>query len=274
MEYKPRKEQALILDRSYELIQGVPYQVSARWLFYRLLTEGYFKGKDDYRGHFLPLLAKARKSFYKDWRPDTLADDTRVSVIRGTGHDNEKAFLEAVARAECRLDKWNSQAYYMECWFEAKAMRSQFEYCTKYMTLRPFGGDPSIPYKFQIAKELEQADRIYAKPIKIIYFGDLDPKGLMIPESAVKDIREWCSTPFEFIRAGLTLEQAQRHSIPEQPDKPGVYQWEALDDQAAEEIIGNAMYAFVDMDLFTREEEKEKEITERFQNNVKKYLVG
>jgi hypothetical protein len=83
--YKPQAEQAIILDRAYELVESVPYKVTARWLFYRLLQESFFKDKDAYKEKFLPLLSKARKTFYKQGTPDTLADDTRVAVIRGGG---------------------------------------------------------------------------------------------------------------------------------------------------------------------------------------------
>ncbi|MDZ4241726.1 MAG: hypothetical protein U1D99_02775, partial [Candidatus Omnitrophota bacterium] len=88
------------------------------------------------------------------------------------------------------LDKWRLQNYYVELWFEAKAMRAQFEHYTDYITLRPFGGDPSIHFKWQIAGELAEADESYMKPIVILYFGDMDPKGFQIPISAVKDIVE------------------------------------------------------------------------------------
>lgn len=57
--YKPQLVQATLLDRAYELVESVPYKVTARWLFYRLLQESFFKHKDDYKGKFLPLLAKA-----------------------------------------------------------------------------------------------------------------------------------------------------------------------------------------------------------------------
>jgi ABC-type antimicrobial peptide transport system ATPase subunit len=56
--YKPRSEQETILDRALELVQGVPYQVSARWLFYALLQEGAYPDKESYKGKLLPLLAK------------------------------------------------------------------------------------------------------------------------------------------------------------------------------------------------------------------------
>jgi len=270
--YKPQAEQGIILDRAYDLIEGVPYRVTARWLFYRLLQESFFKDKDDYKGKFLPLLSKARKCFYRQWTPATLADDTRVAVVRGNGWTSELGFLKAVGKAVCTLDKWQMQDYYVELWFEAKAMRGQFEHYTEYITLRPFGGDASIFFKWQIAKKLEEKHEQYQKPIVILYFGDLDPKGLQIPESAVRDIRQWSEVDFEFIRCGLNPGDEITYNIPENPDKPGTYQWEAVNDEAAKELIESWTKKFISHGLFQSIESLEKSITNQFHDRWLEFI--
>ena len=98
--YTPQKQTAKILDRAFELVESVPYQVSARWLFYRLLQEGWYKTKQDYSNKFLKAVSTARHCFYHDWRPDTLADETRESIAGGTGWQDVKAWIEAVSEAE------------------------------------------------------------------------------------------------------------------------------------------------------------------------------
>ena len=270
--YRPREAQAAILDRAYYWVQSVPYQVSARWLFYMLLQEGTYRDKESYKTSFLPLIAKARKMFYRGWRPDTLADDSREPIIRGDGWFTERGWLESLGEAECSLDKWQYQDVYVELWFEAKAMKGQFEHYTKYVTLRPFGGDPSIPYKSQIAKELEQAHQKYDVPVVILYFGDFDPKGLTIPESALKDIRSWCSVPIEFHRAGLNLGDEKKYGIIENPEKPGCYQWEALQDKAAQELITTWVSTYVDYKQFVKAEKREREVTKRFRKNWQAFI--
>ncbi len=77
MGYKPSAEGKYILDRAWCWVQSVPYQPSARWVFYRLLQDGTYSKKGDYR-HLLGILSKARKGFYDQWNPGTLADDTRA----------------------------------------------------------------------------------------------------------------------------------------------------------------------------------------------------
>jgi hypothetical protein len=261
-DYTPQKRTAVILDRAYELVKSVPYQVSARWLFYRLLQEGYYKTKDDYSNKFLKAVSAARKSFYEDWRPDTLADETRESIPGGGGFSSGKAWLEAVSEIECNLDKWFAQDFYVECWYEARAMTDQFRHYVKYVTLRPMGGQPSIPYKWQAAKDLERAAKKYRKPIVILYFGDLDPAGATISETVENDVRQWCNASFDFFHCGLNEEQVRRYDVPQNIEHPGAYQWEAITDHAAQEIITGNLAKFMRHDAIKAVIERENKITQ------------
>jgi hypothetical protein len=260
--YKPQAETKAILDRAWELVNSVPYQVSARWLFYGLLQEGYYTSKGDYKNKFMKAISNARHANYGDWRPDTLADDTREAVYRGHGHRTPNKWIIALAEdIECHLSVWHEQAHYIELWFEARAMAQQFEYYTQHITLRPMGGEPSIPYKFDTAKFLESAYRTYQKPITVLYFGDLDKKGLAIAQTVRKDVQKWCSINFDFVHCGLNLEQVQRYNVPQNFEKPGTYQWEALSDTAAREIIESNVSQFVRHDAFSKVMEQQDAAT-------------
>ena len=261
--YKPQRRNAAILDRAFELVNSVPYRVSARWVFYRLLQEGFYSKKDDYKNQLLPALSDARHAFYKDWRPDTLADDTRAAVVRGNGFRDEKAWLKALAaQVACNLDYWLKQPHYAECWYEARAMTDQFQYYTEHLTLRPMGGQPSIPYKWQIAKDLEQAAERYKVPIVVLYFGDLDQAGGIISDTVETDVRAWCAVDFTLIRAGLTVEQVAQYNVPENIEKPGEYQWEALSDEGARAIITQHVNRLVSHDYFSETAKREDAITD------------
>lgn len=261
--YTPRGDTAAILDRALDLVQSVPYQVSARWLFYRLLQEGFYTQKGDYANKFLKAVSSARHSFYGGWRPDTLADETRESIVRGNGFDDPQEWLEALAdRLTCNLDKRLNQDYYIEIWFEARAMIQQFQHYSQHVTLRPMGGQPSIPFKWQTAKDLEAAASRYGNPITILYFGDLDPAGLTIADTVRADVAKWCSVSFEFIRAGLNDGDPERYGIPENPEHPGAYQWEALSDESARQIITQAVAPYLRHDAIQVVEAKEQAATD------------
>lgn len=237
--YRPSPRIGEILGWCLKRVEAVPYRVTARWLFYRLVQERGFQ-KGQYK-RFLKWISRARKAFYNGWAPDTLADDTRQAHMRGYGYDSPEAWMENFKNERYVLDKYAVQRSICEVWFEAEAMYSQFNHYMEsyHITLRPFKGDASIDYKWRIAKTLEGLAG-YGKPIIILYFGDLDPKGLEIPNNALKDIHVWCSTPFQFIRCGINKEHIAEFNLVENPEKPGTYQWEALSEaQAQKLILGN-----------------------------------
>lgn len=266
--YKPRPEQAAILDRAWQHVQGVPYAVTARWVFYRLLEEVYGGRKEAYKTQFLPLMSRARKAFYGPWRPDSLVDESRVFYLGGDGHSSEVAWRKAVREnLTCNLDHWASQPAYMELWFEAKAMRAQFEFYAPGFTLRPFGGDPSISYKWEAAAAIRRASQRYAVPVHIYYFGDRDDKGESIALAALQNIQEWAGVPFSFERVGLTVEQATDFGLSSSIDKPDAYQWEALDDDQARELI-KPVTEQVDTAAWAKVDDEEEKATMRLREQL------
>lgn len=263
--YNPRAEVAAYLAEALKFVKSVPYDVSTRWDFYQMVQ---FAGlvKRDY-ARFKKWTAHARKSFYDGWAPDTLVDDTREIEQHGVGFDNANDWVEKMRDEKPYFDKNRGQEVIVQAWFEAQAMIGQFQhYCKSYhVSLVPFRGDPSIYFKWTIAKHLENIASWYpGKPILIKYFGDLDPKGLTIPDSALKDIWAWCKVPFEFERVGLKKEHVKRWNLPDNPEKPGQYQWEALPDEGARELIVGALAPLIDTDKIKRAEKREDRVHKRW----------
>ena len=268
-DYNPHKKSLQILERGWEHITGVSYKVSTRWLFYRLLQDGLYKSKEDYRNQFIPLFAEARRNFFNGWRPDTLSDDTREMILRAKGYRNVEEWAKAYSGGfTCELDHWYGQSHFVIVMYEAKAMTAQFEHYARAVDLVPFGGNPSIPYKWEIAKHIESMSAKYEIPVVILYFGDLDKAGMMIPEAAIRDIREWCDVDFDFIRAGLNPGDEIRFGMPENFEKPGTYQWEALDDNAAKDLITGAISKYMDSGALEGLREQEREAEDAFEEYV------
>ena len=229
------EENRKILDYAMGKIKSVPYPVTARWTFYQLVQAGLVEKKKG--ATFGYLTRRARKEFFSGWYPGLLIDSVRESHFKG----------EKGAYFSYFEDSIREQEYYVQLWFEAEAMHGQFEYYTKdyRVSLVPFRGDCSIPMKWELAKKLENTATKYSLPIQILYFGDYDKKGLQIFQSALKDIRRWCKADFNVERIGLTLEQAQTLNIPDNPNNPGSYQWEALNDAKAGALIVEAVEKYV-----------------------------
>jgi len=276
-------------------LQSVPYDTTARWVFYRLLQDGTYSEKKGYK-QLLSLTSKARKRFYGEWRPWTLVDDTRAPVLiqrrgyyglhfRGHGFKDEKSWLKTIAEEiNCPLNRWVTQNIYAEVHFEAHAMQGQFlHYANENLPLLAFGGDFTIAPKWQTAERLAKRYEELGKPIHIYYFGDYDRKGLTIPQSAWRDIRAWAggllinqgvkpeklNEILNIHRIGINLEQVEELKLPENPERPGTYQWEALDDEQAQQLIEQAN-ELLDLDAFDEVEHQEQEIAEKLKRELEK----
>ena len=269
-------KQAEILDRAFDLVQSVPYRVSLRWLFYRLYQDGLYTSKEDYKSKFGPLLSRARHTLYKGWRPDTVEDETREAVVMTGGYSGAEAAFDGLgprlfAAARVDIDHFYRQRKYIELWFEARAMAGQFQHYTRDIDLVPMAGQASIPFKWNLAKRLEAAAGRYGLPIVLLYFGDEDLAGHVIGETIRLDVARWCAVPFEFERCGLSIEQAKKYNVPESIEKKG-YQWEALDDAAAEEIITTAVEKYIDVDLIDEADEEAEAASDKCAEAVERVL--
>lgn len=286
MTYTPAARNKVIIDMAKGYVDSVPYQVTARWVFYRLLQEGLYSEKAGYK-HLLGLLSKARKEFYNGWHPATLADDSRAAVVRGGGYTNPAEWLRALQeRSHCAIDRWQKQPVYTECWFEASAMSAQFDhYADGNISLLAFHGDISIPEKWKAAERLARRYILHQKPIKIFYYGDYDPKGMEIPYSAWRDIYVWtlglikgeynCSDALvararddiDFERIGLNPGHEVEYDIPENPERPGTFQWEALRDEQARVFIERAN-GILDYEALWEVDAEEERATAQFRTHL------
>ena len=277
-DYNPRSESRTILDRAMEHIQSVNYRVSLRWVFYRLLQDGIYKTKEDYRP-WKELCADARRRFFGEWRPWTLMDETRRIIQRGGGFADVRHFkkygAEFIAnQVTIEFNHFYQQKELIFVGFEARAMIEQFEFYSHGIDLFPFGGDPSIPFKWDISKHITTESGRYELPNKevlVLYFGDRDDKGEEIFKGAEAIIREWCKTPIRFEWCGLIKDQVAQYHIPENPEKPGQYQWEALSDPQAKEIIEGALRSRLDLDLIKRCNQLGDKFTKKWRTKIKRF---
>lgn len=270
------REQA-ILDAGWAHVQSVPYKVSMRWLFYRLLQDGYYKSKRDYKDNAVKLFARARHTGQGEWRPDTLEDEGREYIIRSGGcRDREEAIglmrQNVMDSAGVVYDHFVNQKNYVEVWYEAAAMTAQFEHYTQGVDLVPMAGSASIPFKWKIAKRLEAAAARYGKPIRVVYFGDDDPAGHMILGVVEKDVRRWCDIDFSVTWCGLTAEQAALYNVPESVEGKG-FQWEALDDAAAGEIIISSVSRYIDLSIVNEAVDQSIAFSDEWQDKLEAALA-
>jgi len=258
----PDTDSQIILDAARKHIESVPYKVSVRWVFYRLYGEGHYKEKDDY-GNFSTLCSRARRVYLDDWwHPGTLKDDTRGVIQNLYGYPNSKQAIERIPDdIDLTVNHFFKQDYYVELWYEARAMSSQFLYYTHKIDLVPMGGMSSVSFNWVLAQRIEEAYERYGKKVHILYFGDEDLSGHRIKTNTEEDMHSWCNSPFEFHWCGLTKAQAEKYKVPHSVKNKG-YQWEGLSDKAAKEIIRFWLDRYIDEAIIAKME-KEQNIQEQ-----------
>lgn len=264
-----------ILNAALEHVQSVPYDVSLRWVFYRLYQDGYYSTKKGYNA-FEYLCSRARHTGWGGWQPDTLADETREIIKRTYGYPNMEEALESLPTllgrsVNLELNHFYQQNHYIELWYEARAMTGQFKHYTTAIDLVPLGGMSSIPYKWNMAKRLEDIKERYGIPIIILYFGDEDLAGHAIKADVEEDVFNWSDSEFEIKWCGLTEKQAEKYGVPHSVEKEG-YQWEALADEAAKEIIEASVYEYVNREIIRVAKEETEEEEDRWSEIVQRAI--
>lgn len=280
-EYKPRKKNAELFTWLLERVVEVPYEVSVRWCFYRLVQERGLT-KQDYE-NFIAVFSRIRKNFWNGWTPYSVIDESRSVNMDGDGHADFISWIADMKAYRPTYEKYSKQDEIVMICYEAEAMSKQFEYYAApfYVPMAAFKGDPSIFQKWEIARNLAELYMKYGKPVRILYFGDYEPlkktgsrgKGLTIPINAIEDIEEWfiecClargvnpyenfERPLVLERVGLNREHIERWHLPENPLKPGEYQWEALSDEQARALILTALNNHLDRAAINAVEQQEE----------------
>lgn len=249
MSYQPTNETARILDAAMASVQAVPYQVSARRVFYQLLQDGVLTGKSSYK-NFLKQTSVARKRFYNGWAPTTFIDGGREVIESANITDRSKLIETIPYHVNLVGDIYAESDSVPFLLFEAATSDQQFGHFAPWVDRASLRGDPSVPHKWNIAKRIEGLMEQYDKPVNILYFGDHDPKGLEIPDNAYRDIQAWMDGhhALEMEWCGLTIAQAERYGIPPKPEALEVFEWEALPHDAAGELITNHLSWVCDLE--------------------------
>jgi hypothetical protein len=86
----------------------------------------------------------------------------------------------------------------------------------------------------------------------IVYVGDLDDHGETIEDRLADDLAAFVEDlggePPRFVVAAITVTQAESHGLPQNPEKPGQWQAEALPPDVLAQVVRQAVEAEVDAD--------------------------
>lgn len=273
-EWSPRvetMERILKMDRilgEYRDESGnIRQRVSVRQLYYRLVAAGQIANADEEYRKVQTLLTDARYAGLIDW--DAIEDRNRDPIKAREWASGRVALDDAAA--EFRLDRWESQPFYLEVWVEKAALAGvlspiAMDYHVTLMVNRGYGSASSMK---------ESADRIRARsrPSKsqpyghrpvVIYIGDHDPSGEdMVRDIGARLLEFGCPPHLDVRKLALTWEQVQEHNPPPNPvkvkdsraqayiDKYGEHSWEvdALPPATLDLITRQCVSSYIDKDV-------------------------
>jgi hypothetical protein len=238
--------------------------VTVRQLYYRLVAGG-----------IIPNNLRAYKNLVAaltQWRrerkvPLSAFEDRTRGMNRldvGWRSDDPGSWLaawlkRAVEQSESyRLARWYGQPERVIVAVEKQALEGPFTTVCEELAvdLAVCRGYPSLSFLHEVAGALSVGDHERDGRLNVIvYFGDLDPSGLNIPETVERDLSGMFGQQFEFVRVALTQEQVEQYSLIPAPVKltdsraegfvaehgHEVYELDALEPGVLQDLIRSAV---------------------------------
>lgn len=264
-----RPETVKMLNAAMGYINSQGYEVSLRRVCYHLIGIGILASKAEYR-KLKDATAKARKEYWEGWAPDTLYDSTR-RISKSATPMGRIAILRSIPFwAEFVPDLYADAEEVPFILFESEGSEPQFKFLAPWCDRAAFKGDSSIPHKWNIAKQCEELSARYdGKSVHILYFGDYDPKGMEIPENAMRDIRDWAYCDLNYTRVGINADHVS--GLAGKGD--GTYEWESMDTEDARTILHAAMDEFMDVEAIEAKIANAEDDSTSFQEEIKDALA-
>ena len=254
--------------------------VTVRQLYYRLVAGGVIPNNIRSYKNLGAALTTWRRS--GDLSISEFADRTRGMLNSDIGwrSDMPKSWLkstmqEALWTAEhYELAKWYGQKYKVTVFVEKQALEGPFqEVCESLeVDLAVCRGYPSLSFLREASERIVDDDNDGRENV-ILYFGDLDPSGLNIPETIERDLEDLFELEFVFKRIALTHDQVREMALIPAPVKTTdsrssrfieengelVYELDAIEPTKLKSIIRASVLKYFDFDIERDKIEREKE---------------
>lgn len=210
VEYKYKQDELDLIKRINAVLTR---PLSPRWIYY-----GIFDIPDAEKQKLLSIvLGKARKDSRQLIKRDMVTDDTR----KPTTWKSDSDLWTFLTELYYMRDYWQNQPIYHEVWMEDQASlesvkRSPKRILQKYrMNARYCKGFNSIGAMWQAYNGDDYLDgfKDIEKPIRILYYGDLNPSGWAIPEIIIRQFKEM-GLDIELKRMALNPDQLDKYNIP------------------------------------------------------------
>ena len=202
------------------LLEDHPQTV--RHVFYRMtdprLPEPVEKTEHGYRQVVARLVALRRAG---DVPYEWIADSTRSGVHVSTWANPGEVVQNAAE--SYRTNPWDAAGVYVEVWCESRSIAGVLagDCNGRAVSLYPAGGFTSLTLPYEAARRITGMVGMDV-PIRVLYVGDYDPAGLLIPDSIESELHGHLpGRSISFDRLAITEAQIGTHGLPTKPRKAG-----------------------------------------------------
>jgi hypothetical protein len=191
-------------------------KITIRHLFYRLVSESLLnKTQRDYK-NLIKYLMKWRRGGKLPWA--AFADNTRWYYGNVGYISIESALINT--RDTYRRNLWSTQDAFVEIWTEKDAIASillqeSYSFGVQVFPVRGFSSGTAL-YN---AADHFKAQQAAGKEVYIYYFGDHDPSGVEIDNSAMRNLKNDHGVDVNFQRLAVTPEHIKTYNLPTRPTK-------------------------------------------------------
>lgn len=272
IEKRMGSDRLAVVDQANEILdeyaeQG--YDLTLRQLYYQFVARGLLPNNIQSYKRLGDIINDARLCGLIDWA--RIEDRTR-NLVRQSSWTSIEGMIESAADSY-HIDRWSTQPYRVEVWFEKEALSGIFErVCTEldvpYFACR---GYVSQSEAWRAAMRLTKYRRDNQSTV-ILHFGDHDPSGV----DMTRDIGARLETfrvPVTIERLALNMDQVEQYNPPPNPAKTtdarakgyikiyGNESWEldALDPTTLANLVRESVDQFRDMDRWNEVAELERD---------------
>jgi hypothetical protein len=277
-----------ITEHSIQVLQTYDGQITVRQLYYRLVAQGMTNDLNHYK-RVVNAMSDARWSGDVEFtafidRERSMVGET-LAQVTVFDEEVEKAKSQIQAWMEhYRLNRWENQPEYIECWIEKKALQGVFEnVCSSYSVgLAPCKGYPSLTFLYEAETRLSRAQSL-GQEVTLLYFGDHDPSGVDIPNSLQSNLQRMeCDVDVELVALNST--QIKQLNLPSAPVKRtdsrsrgwsgGVVELDAVEPKTLEKMCRDAIKKHFNEKKYAELQEREDEERDQYVADLREFVTS
>lgn len=192
------------------------YTLTLRQLYYQFVSRDLIENKQSEYKRLGNIISEARRAGLLDW--DAIVDRTRnLQALSTWGGPDE---IVAAVAEQFRYDRWDTQPYYVEVWFEKDALMGVFERVAQrwrvpFFSCRGYTSDSEVWAAAQRLAEKTDA----GKDVVVLHFGDHDPSGIDMTRDIEDRLALFGANSVEVRRLALNMAQINQYDPPPNPAK-------------------------------------------------------